>query len=118
MTQETTPKAPRYLRATTRRWFDYVTSTWELEQHHVRILTLACEAWDRCAQAREHIAKDGLTVPTREGGAKLHPCVRIEQESRIAFARLVRELDLDVSPPAETKRPPMLRSMRGTNSAA
>lgn len=112
-------KAPRHLRAATRRWWEHVTGTWQLEQHHVRLLTLACEAWDRCADAREVIARDGLTTTTAAGGAKLHPACRIESESRIAFARLLRELDLDVDPPAEAKRPPMLRSIRaGGNDAA
>lgn len=112
------PKAPRHLKAATRRWFDAVVADWELEAHHVRLLTLACEAWDRCQQAREQIAREGLTTSTREGNHKLHPAVRVEDAARIAFARLVRELDLDVAPPAEQKRPPMLRSLRGGNSAA
>jgi P27 family predicted phage terminase small subunit len=97
----------------TRRWFASVVGNWELEAHHVRLLTLACEAWDRCQQARETIAREGLTTPTRDGGAKLHPAVRVEDSARIAFARLLRELDLDVDPPAEAKRPPQLRAFRG-----
>jgi hypothetical protein len=59
-----------------------------------------------------------LTTPTREGGQKLSPLVRIESDCRLSFARLLRELDLDVDPPAEAKRPPMLRSIRGGSNAA
>ena len=118
MTTDTKPRAPKHLKATTRRWFQRVVSDWDLEEHHVRLLTLAAEAWDRCQEARDLIAKEGLTVATREGGAKLHPACRVEDASRIAFARLVRELDLDVDPPAESKRPPALRSIRGGSSAA
>jgi P27 family predicted phage terminase small subunit len=109
-----TPKAPKHLRLATRRWFEAVAADWELEAHHVRLLQLACEAWDRGQQAREQIARDGLTSPTREGGQKLSPLVRIENDCRLAFARLLRELDLDIAgPAAESKRPPMLRSIRG-----
>lgn len=111
-------KAPQHLKAPTRRWWEEVCAEWDLEPHHVRLLTLAGEAWDRCAQARELIAREGLTVPTREGGAKLHPACRVEDSARIAFARLVRELDLDVAPPAESKRPPQLRSIRGGQTGA
>jgi len=104
-------KAPRHLKAATRRWWESVASDWLLEEHHLRLLTLAGEAWDRCTQARTLIAKEGLTVPTKAGGPRLHPAVRVETDARLAFARLLRELDLDVAPPAESKRPPTLRSI-------
>jgi P27 family predicted phage terminase small subunit len=104
-------KAPRHLKAATRRWWLAVVTDWTLEEHHVRLLTAAAEAWDRKEQAREQIAREGLTVPTKEGGARLHPAVRVETDARLAFARLLRELDLDVIPPAESKRPPALRSI-------
>jgi phage terminase small subunit len=71
-----------------------VLAGYVLEEHHVRILTLAGEAWDRCAEARERIAKDGLTVDGREA-MKTHPCVAIERDARAAFARLVAQLGLD-----------------------
>ena len=40
--------------------FRTVVRDWRLEPHHVRLLRLACEAWDRCAAAREGIERDGL----------------------------------------------------------
>jgi P27 family predicted phage terminase small subunit len=110
---KTTPRPPKYLRASTRRWFASVVSMWALEEHHIRLLTLACEAWDRAQQAREVIARDGLTTPTRDNGTKLHPACRVEDASRIAFARLIRELDLDIEVPKAESRPPRLRSIVG-----
>lgn len=107
------PTPPKHLKAATRRWWADVVNDWDLEEHHVRLLTLAGEAWDRRAQARELIAEEGLTVATRDGGAKLHPACRVEDSARIAFARLIRELDLDVDGPAEAKRSPSLRAFRG-----
>jgi P27 family predicted phage terminase small subunit len=104
-------RAPRHLKAATRRWWLAVVADWVLEEHHRRLLTLAGEAWDRCQEAREQIRREGLTVATKAGGPRLHPCVRVEQDARLAFARLVRELDLDVQPPSEAKRPPSLRSI-------
>jgi phage terminase small subunit len=106
------PQAPRYLQPPTRRWWRRVIEAWQLEEHHIRLLTLASEAWDRCQQAREVLAVQGLTFED----VKLNrPCARpevaIERDSRLAFARLLRELDLDIEPPA-SKRPPALRSNR------
>jgi hypothetical protein len=108
-----TRRAPAHLRSDTRRWWTSVVAKWELEEHHVRLLTLAAEAWDRGQGAREAIARDGLTTPTRDGGQKLSPLVRIEQMAAITFARVLRELDLDLEPPAHARRPPHLRSIVG-----
>ena len=102
-------KAPQHLTPGTRAWFSSVTSTYVLEEHHLRLLQLAAEAWDRCQQAREAITRDGLIMLTT---GKAHPAVAIERDSRLAFARLIRELDLDAEPPASWSRPPALRSNR------
>jgi hypothetical protein len=77
----------------------------------LRLLQLAAEAWDRCQQARAAIAKEGMTVPS---GGRAHPAIAIERDSRLAFARLIRELDLDAEPPASWSRPPALHSNRRT----
>ncbi len=77
------PQTPAHLRPATREWFRSVVADFELQPHHVRLLTLAAEAWDRGQQAREILEAEGITVPCRDG-AKAHPCVAIEQtlESR------------------------------------
>ena len=109
--REPLPKPPAHLKAPTKVWFKHVTDAYELEKHHVRLLTLAAEAWDRCEQAREGLA-GGLTYVDRFGAPHARPEVAIERDSRIAFARLIRELDLDVEPPSGAARPPGLRSNR------
>ena len=57
--------APKHLRTSTRKWFASVVEAFELDEHHIKLLTKACEAHDRGEQAREALAKDGLTYPTR-----------------------------------------------------
>jgi phage terminase small subunit len=106
------PRTPSHLRPETRRWFEHVTDEFALEQHHVRLLTLAGEAWDRCTQAREAIENNGLTVEDRFGFPRPRPEIAVERDSRLAFCRIIRELDLDVDPPAQGKRPPALPSNR------
>jgi P27 family predicted phage terminase small subunit len=91
---KTKETAPSHLRPATRAWFEAVLAGYVMEEHHVRLLTLAGEAWDRNTEARERLAKDGLTIEGREG-MKVHPCVAIERDARAAFARLVAQLGLD-----------------------
>ena len=89
----------------------------ELEEHHLHLLRLACESLDRCEQARRRLEAEGLTVAGREG-LKPHPCASVERDSRLAFARLLRELDLDTEMLADPyARPPALASNRGRRSA-
>lgn len=104
------PKAPAHLREPSKKWWREIVETYALETHHLRLLQSACEAWDRQQEAREMLASDGLTVEGREGGVRPHPCVAIERDARIAFARLVRELDLDSATLPTASRPPALRS--------
>jgi len=107
------PKAPPHLKPDTRKWWVSVHDDYALEPHHTRLLTLAGEAWDRCQQAREAVDSDGITVKTADGGLKAHPAIAIERDARLAFARLIRELDLDVDPPTSARRAPALGSNRG-----
>lgn len=99
------PNPPRHLKAATRRWWSQVVTDYELEPHHVRILTLAAESWDRCAEARAYLGKHGLTFKDRFGQPKPQPQIAIERDSRIAFARLLRELGLDLEEPADSRPP-------------
>jgi phage terminase small subunit len=101
------PKAPGHLRPATRRWWNEIVRSWDLGTHHLRLLKLACEALDRAEEARERIAVDGAYLEGRYG-LRAHPALAIERDSRLAAARLLRELDLDASSGADS-RPPMLR---------
>ena len=100
-------KAPEHLKKPTADWWSAVASNYELEPHHVRILTLAAEAWDRGVMAREALAEHGLTFIDRFKAPHARPEVAIERDSRIAFARLVRELALDIEEPGDS-RPPLI----------
>jgi phage terminase small subunit len=71
------PQPPKHLRAATKTWFSDVCQQYELEPHHIRLLTLACNAWDRCEQAREILAKDSMTYLDRWGAPRARPEVAI-----------------------------------------
>jgi phage terminase small subunit len=108
---QTSPKlanlGPPHLRDATRAWWESVASQFDLEPHHVMLLTAAAEAWDRLQDAREAIVRDGAFVKDRFKQLKAHPAVAVERDARIGFARLLRELNLDSEPSAEPRPPPI-----------
>lgn len=102
------PTPPKHLSAATKRWWRTVTEEFDLEPHHLRLLQAAAEAWDRCQQARQILEREGVTYADRFGAPRKHPAVSIEENARLAFARLVRELDLEGEPDPD-RRPPRRR---------
>jgi phage terminase small subunit len=106
------PTAPVHLSPSTRTWWRAVCDEYTLEPHHLRLLQLAGEAWDRAQDARAIIAAEGLIVVDDRKNPRAHPAVVIEKDARTAFARLVRELDLDGDTAPVGPRPPSLRSNR------
>lgn len=100
------PRPPKHLAPSTRRWWASVVEQYILEEHDVRLLTLGAEHWDRAAIAREALASRGLTFVDRFGCPRERPEVKIAKESAGMFARLIRELRLDIEAPES--RPPGL----------
>jgi P27 family predicted phage terminase small subunit len=106
-------KPPPHLHSATRHWWRCVVDDYELEPHHVRLLTVAARAWDEADAAADLVRQEGLTVTQPSGAVRPHPAIRIANEARALFMRALRELDLDVDPPATARRPPPLRSTVG-----
>ena len=104
-------KPPKHLKADTRKWWESVLAEYLLDEHHVKLLTLAADSWDRCIEARAVLLKDGLTYLDRFKQPKARPEVAIERDCKLTFARLLRELALDVDPPEA--RPPRTQSRKG-----
>jgi P27 family predicted phage terminase small subunit len=102
-TKTAAQKPPKHLRAATSQWFAEIVGEYLLESHHIRLLIKACEAFDRCDQAREGLLKHGLTYDDRFGSPHARPEIGIERDSRLAFARLIREIGLDVSTPTDSR---------------
>ena len=61
------------------------------------------------AAARLAVAKHGITFVDRLGSPRARPEIKIELDSRVSFARLLRELAIDAEPPVDVPRPPALR---------
>ena len=96
VTGASTPRRPpAHLSRRARGLWREIVDEYQLERHHEIILTVACEALDRLAEARAAIAADGAYIDGRFG-KKAHPALAIERDSRIAFLRSLRELGLDL----------------------
>ena len=98
---------PDHLETTTKKWFRQVLEEYDLESHHIRLLTLASEAWDRSVAAQAAIKKYGILI-TDKGRPRANPAIKIKEQAEIIFARLLRELNLDIEPPKSSGRPPGL----------
>ena len=109
---KTASLAPKYLRPESAAFYNTVMTDYELDGHHVILLTKACESLDRIEEAREIIKKDGLTFKDRFGSPRANPAVAIERDNKIAVARLFRELGLDLAGDGKTA-PPALPANRG-----
>jgi len=98
---------PKHLSKESLEWSQRIFETYELELHHVKLLTSAAECLDRIAECRTAIKRDGVFFKDRFQNIKPHPALQEERNHRIAFAKLVRELNLSEEP-AES-RPPYLK---------
>jgi len=85
-------------------WVKTVTATWVLEPHHKKLLVLAAAHWDRIQAARRIIEKDGATYLDRFSQPKLRPETQLERDSTVVFARLLREMALDLVEAPESPR--------------
>jgi P27 family predicted phage terminase small subunit len=68
----------------------------------------ACEAHDRMSQARDLLAREGITITTRHGEVRVHPAIAVERDARTAFVRAIRELGLAPDDEPDTPSPPRL----------
>ena len=100
------PKPPAHLGDLSKGFWRTVTKGWELEPHHVRLLQIACESWDRALEAREAVSAIGpYFTDHRTGNVKPHPGIAVEQQARKQFIAALREIGLDVKAPDSPRAP-------------
>lgn len=88
---------PDHLSATARAWVQSILETAgaDASESERLLLVKAAEAFDRSETARRRIERDGIVIEDRFGQKRPHPAVKIEQDSRSAFARICAQLGLD-----------------------
>ena len=106
-------RAPRnltdQLSKRSRKFFTKILNAYELDDHHLEILSQACHCLDRIYQARLQIEKDGDYILDRFKNIKPYLGLKALAQEKITMARLLRELNLDIEPgTGELGRPPGL----------
>jgi hypothetical protein len=87
--------APRYLSKRMKTFWASILATRKLQPHEAAILLEACVSFDRAEAARKVLQK-GLTYTDRFGAPRPRPEIAVERESRLVFAKLIKQLDLHV----------------------
>jgi len=101
---------PSHLKAPGKRLWSSVVGDYDVDPPGLELLRLAAEALDRADEARHAVEKDGPYVPDRFGNIRPHPGLAVERDSRLAAARLIRQLGLLDVP---DNRQPSWRTPRG-----
>jgi hypothetical protein len=85
---------PRHLSRRMKAFWKLIFATRKLEPHEEAIFLNACLSFDRAEAARKVLQKEGLTYTDRFGQPRPRPEIAIERDSRLLFAKLVKQLNL------------------------
>ena len=108
------PKPPTYLKPDTQRFYERVVSDYHFEEHHVKLLESACQAWDEYQDAIAAIREHGQVFVNRHGEPRPRPEIAIARNARLNFARLMRELQLDHSDIEDARLPRLAKTTTKT----
>jgi hypothetical protein len=78
-----------------------------VDTHDLRRLDLAAHCLDRIEECRAVIELEGAFVKDRFEQSRENPAVKCERDQKVVFCRIIRELNLDIEAPKES-RPPAL----------
>jgi len=77
------------------------------DTHDFRRLDLAAHCLDRIEECQAVIETEGLFVLDRFEQKKEHPAVKCERDQKVVFCRIIRELNLDIETPKDSRPPPL-----------
>jgi phage terminase small subunit len=108
---ELPPKPSKHLSKAASAWWVHVLDSFELEEHHLHLLKLACECLDRAETARIALSEQGTVYVDRFNCPRARPEVAQLRDATTQFAKLSRALDLDSAPPGAPgpRQPPSVR---------
>jgi phage terminase small subunit len=98
-------QVPNYLATEGRAFFEGIAGEYELDPPALALLAAASKQLDRIAEARAVLQKEPVIVQDRFGQSRTHPAVEVERNASVCFARLLREIGLDLEPPPDSRPP-------------
>jgi len=98
------PPPPAGLSAESREWWTAINASYLLSERELKLLRMAAEAWDDYTKARNVLVDEGQTFLDSRGNPRPRPEIKIVNDSRLAFLKSTRELNLDLAP--ATPQPP------------
>jgi len=98
-------RSPQFLGKKSKEFYKKVINAYQLEDHHIKILLLACECLDQIEIARLRIEKEGSYFISRFREPKTHPALKEFKDNKLIFAKLIKQLNLDYEVTDEVGRP-------------
>jgi hypothetical protein len=98
------PRPPKGLSPEARKFWRAVTGAYVLEPHHLSLLEEAVRTLDVVRDAEAAILRDGSYV-TGRWGPRAHPAGAVRDRSRALYARLIREIGIDLVPSDSPRLP-------------
>lgn len=89
-------RPPKSLSPAARGIWQAVRADYEIDcPAALSILTSAMESFDRAAEAKAILDREGPVVTDRWGQRKVHPAAAVERDSRAAYLSAIKALNLD-----------------------
>jgi hypothetical protein len=109
MTSATAPRAPKGLNPAGRRLWRAILSDFDLDEHELAVLVVACRTVDRLEDVAAALADAPLTTKNARGDLVAHPLLVEQRQQSITLTRLLASLRL---PTGETEDGELIRPQR------
>jgi phage terminase small subunit len=100
------PKSPNGLKPPGKRFWKKVLNEYDLsESHDLERLKMACRCLVEIEEAEKTVEDEGRFIKDRFSQTKEHPGARAIRDNKMLFIKIIRELNLDISTPDDSRPP-------------
>ncbi len=92
-------KVPAHLSDESKKFWTQIVDDYSIsDAAGLKILRVACEAFDRAQMARQSIDTAGMLLLDKFGQQKVNPLLATERDARSSFLAALKALNLDSTP--------------------